>query len=79
MRQILMSRAEGEDSIYDAVDLYAYAVRMFSFARDTDAVRQKATKKELKSALRSSGIWDDDHPRLYALIDKRGTDDQAEE
>jgi len=66
-----MSMTEALDSIYDSADLYAHTAKMFSYARDIDALRQGRSADELKGALRNIGIWDGDHPLIYEWIDKR--------
>jgi hypothetical protein len=66
-----MSFQEGCYCIFDAADLHAHANRLFGYPRDLDGLRKFATEAELKSALRSAGIRDGDHPGLWKLIEKR--------
>jgi hypothetical protein len=66
-----MSITETLDCIYDAADLYAHTAKMYSYARDIDALHQRCSASELKAALRNIGIWDGDHPRIYEWIDTR--------
>jgi hypothetical protein len=53
---------EGVDAILDAADVHAKIDDLFDYARDTDAARNRVSPDRLRTALRTSGIWEDDHP-----------------
>jgi hypothetical protein len=66
-----MSVPEGFDAVFDAADLHAYTVRLFEYARDVGALREKAGTDQIKGALRNAGLWDPENRKLFEEMDRR--------
>lgn len=66
-----LNRFESLGLVWDAADLYAHIARLFSYARDEDALRTPATAQEIMTPVRIAGIYPETHPTLYGDLEKR--------
>jgi hypothetical protein len=62
-------RAEIEARIIDAAAIYAGAASFFNYARRREAEPPRTLSWDaVGAALRNMQFWDDEHPRLYAIL-----------
>jgi hypothetical protein len=66
-----LSRYELSGLVWDAADLYAQIARLFSYARDEDALRTPATAEEIMTPVRIAGIYPETHSILYNDLERR--------
>ena len=59
--------AEGANRIIDAADVYACNETLYSYGRDIEGVRERASPDKLYGAFLFSGHWSDDHPGLERI------------
>ena len=65
-------RTELEARIIDAASIYAGAAAAFEYARRRQAQLPRTLSwDDVVAALRNMQIWDDQHPRLYTLLQSR--------
>jgi hypothetical protein len=65
-------RTEIEGRIIDAASIYAGASAVFDYARRRQSQLPRTLSWDaVRRALRNMRFWDGDHPRLYAILEKR--------
>jgi len=67
-------RTEIEGRIIDAATIYAGAASTFEYARRRqDQLPTELLWDAVVAALRNMSLWDDEHPRLYQIVERRRT------
>jgi hypothetical protein len=72
--EVMVLRTNIEGSIIDAASIYAAAAALFEYGRRRG--RQPPTNvtwDDVRRAFRNMRMWDEDHPRLYAILEGRET------
>jgi hypothetical protein len=71
---------EGAERIIDAADVYACNDTIYSYGRDIEGVRERASPEKLYSAFSLVTHWSDDHPgleRINALAKRLASKDAS--
>ena len=67
----ILTRHELLGLAWDAADLHAHIARLFSYARDEDALRTPATAEEIMTPVHIAGIYPETHSVLYGDLETR--------